>query len=188
MSTSAWDQLVPILVWYKALWLTPVSVCVGKEDGGAQEKGCNCSVKHIVRASLLAQTIKNLPAVRSGRSPGEGNGTPLQYSCLENSMDRGTWSVRLQRVRHDWGTNTSSSLLYSWASLPSTALLCCFFSPLKPLYWGLTDSLKQLCIKCMQLAEFGGTHTPMKSSPQSRPSTYPSPPKFSSCPLYFLKD
>ena len=27
----------------------------------------------------------------SGRSPGEGNGTPLQFSCLENSMDRGAW-------------------------------------------------------------------------------------------------
>ena len=27
----------------------------------------------------------------SGRSPGGGNGTPLQYSCLENSMDRGAW-------------------------------------------------------------------------------------------------
>ena len=27
----------------------------------------------------------------SGRSPGERNGTPLQYSCLENPMDRGTW-------------------------------------------------------------------------------------------------
>ena len=26
-----------------------------------------------------------------GRSPGEGNGNPLQYSCLENSMDRGAW-------------------------------------------------------------------------------------------------
>ena len=28
---------------------------------------------------------------RSGRSHGEGNGNPLQYSCLENSMDRGAW-------------------------------------------------------------------------------------------------
>ena len=28
---------------------------------------------------------------RTGRSPGEGNGNPLQYSCLENSMDRGAW-------------------------------------------------------------------------------------------------
>ena len=37
----------------------------------------------------------------SGRSPGEGNGYPLQYSCLENSMDRGAWwatySMVLQR-------------------------------------------------------------------------------------------
>ena len=34
----------------------------------------------------------------SGRSPGEGNGDPLQYSCLENPMDRGAWqaTVRLQ--------------------------------------------------------------------------------------------
>ena len=40
----------------------------------------------------------------SGRSPEEGNGNPLEYSCLENSMDRGAWwaiqSVALQRVRN----------------------------------------------------------------------------------------
>ena len=34
----------------------------------------------------------------SGRSPGEGNGYPLQYSCLENSMDRGDWRARVHRV------------------------------------------------------------------------------------------
>ena len=40
----------------------------------------------------------------SGRSPGEGNGSPLQYSCLENSMDRGAWrdTVHVVRVGHDW--------------------------------------------------------------------------------------
>ena len=42
-------------------------------------------------ASLVAQTVKNLPAVCSipglERSSGEGNGYPLQYSSLENSMD-----------------------------------------------------------------------------------------------------
>ena len=40
----------------------------------------------------------------SGRSPGERNGNPLQYSCLENSMDRepgGLKSIRSQRVRHN---------------------------------------------------------------------------------------
>ena len=40
-----------------------------------------------------------------GRFPGEGNGNPLQYSCLENLMDRGAWcrllSMGSQRVRHD---------------------------------------------------------------------------------------
>ena len=34
----------------------------------------------------------------SGRSPGEGNGDPLQYSCLENSMDRGAWGVTVHSV------------------------------------------------------------------------------------------
>ena len=33
-----------------------------------------------------------------GRSPGEGNGNPLQYSCLENSMDRGTWRATVHGV------------------------------------------------------------------------------------------
>ena len=35
-----------------------------------------------------------------GRSPGEGNGNPLQYSCLENSKDRGAWWVTVQVVIH----------------------------------------------------------------------------------------
>ena len=50
----------------------------------------------------MALVVKNPPANAgdtgdmgsipvSGRSPGEGNGNPLQCSCLENSMDRGTW-------------------------------------------------------------------------------------------------
>ena len=33
-----------------------------------------------------------------GRSSGEGNGNPLQYSCLENTMDRGAWKVTVQGV------------------------------------------------------------------------------------------
>ena len=52
-------------------------------------------------ASLVAQTVKEsisnsgdtglIPGL--GRSPGEGNGYPLQYSCLENPTDRGAWWV-----------------------------------------------------------------------------------------------
>ena len=33
-----------------------------------------------------------------GRSPGEGNGNPLQYSCLENPMDRGSWQATVRGV------------------------------------------------------------------------------------------
>ena len=39
---------------------------------------------------------------RSGRSPGEGHGNPLQYSCLENSMDRGAWQAIIHGVSKNW--------------------------------------------------------------------------------------
>ena len=38
----------------------------------------------------------------SGRSPGEGNGNPLQYSCLENSMDRAAWRATVYGVPKSW--------------------------------------------------------------------------------------
>ena len=39
----------------------------------------------------------------SGRSPGVGSGNPLQYSCLENSMDRGAWWVTVPGVAKSMG-------------------------------------------------------------------------------------
>ena len=38
------------------------------------------------------------------RSPGEGNGNPLQYSCLENPMDRGAWKATVYRVAEESDT------------------------------------------------------------------------------------
>ena len=38
----------------------------------------------------------------SGRSPGEGHGTPLQYSCLEDPMDRGAWRATVHEVAKTW--------------------------------------------------------------------------------------
>ena len=38
----------------------------------------------------------------SGRSPQEGNGTPLQYSCLENPMDEGAWLATVHGVEKSW--------------------------------------------------------------------------------------
>ena len=56
------------------------------------------------QASLVAQLVKNLPAMQEtwvqslGRFPGEGNGNPLQYSCVENPMDGGAWQVTVYGV------------------------------------------------------------------------------------------
>ena len=60
-----------------------------------------------------SSVVKNLPANAgdardvglipgSRRSPGEGNGNPLQYSCLGNCMDRGAWWATVHRVAHSW--------------------------------------------------------------------------------------
>ena len=61
-------------------------------------------------ASMMAQLVKNPPANAgdardlgsipgSGRSPGERNGYPLQYSCRENPMDRGAWQTTVHGVK-----------------------------------------------------------------------------------------
>ena len=56
----------------------------------------------------MAQVVKNLPVSAgdmrrgsipgSGKSPGGEHGNPLQYSCLENPMDRGVWWAAVHRV------------------------------------------------------------------------------------------
>ena len=62
------------------------------------------------RASLVVWMVKNLPAMQETRvqsldqedPPGEGNGNPLQYSCLENPMDRGAWQAIVHAVTKRW--------------------------------------------------------------------------------------
>ena len=51
-------------------------------------------------SACSARDLDSIPG--SGISPGEGNGNPLQYSCLENSMDRGTWQATVHRVTESW--------------------------------------------------------------------------------------
>ena len=52
--------------------------------------------------SDLAATAALIPG--SGRSPGEGNGTPLQYFCLGNPIDRGTWRATVHGVAKESDT------------------------------------------------------------------------------------
>ena len=49
----------------------------------------------------------------SGRSPGEGNGNPLQYSCLENPMDRGAWQASPRDCKESDTTERFHSLTLS---------------------------------------------------------------------------
>ena len=54
--------------------------------GGSEVKASACN----------AGDLGSIPGL--GRSPGEGNGNPLQYSCLENPMDRGVWWATVHEV------------------------------------------------------------------------------------------
>ena len=66
--------------------LQDLPVYLGDFPGGLDNKKSFCN----------AGDLGSIPW--SGRSPGEGNGYPLKYSCLENSMDRGAWQATVQ-----WG-------------------------------------------------------------------------------------
>ena len=73
------------------LWKTSLMVSQ-KTNGGSEGKP-------------FAYNVGDLGSIPGmGRSPGERNGNPLQYSCLENPMDRGTWQPTVhgsQKVGHD---------------------------------------------------------------------------------------
>ena len=49
-----------------------------------------------------------------GRSPGGGHNNPLQYSCLENPMDREAWQAAVLRVAHDWSNLVHAHLMILW--------------------------------------------------------------------------
>ena len=57
------------------------------------------------------------PDLESGRSPGEGHGNPLQYSCLGNPMDRGAWRATVHRV-----AKSRIQLSAAWQAVPYKSL------------------------------------------------------------------
>ena len=92
-------------------------------------------------ASQVVLVVKNLPANAGdlgdtglipglGRSPGEGNSNPLQYSCLENPMDRGTWKATVHGVTKSW------TWLSDWTELnwKEKAIVATFFVKENTLY------------------------------------------------------
>jgi len=84
-----------------------------------QTKGTQNLGGHILKGFPGGSVVKNPPAKERdtrdmgsipgwGRSPGEGNGNPLQYTCLENPMDRGAWRATVHRVAKSWTLKTGT--------------------------------------------------------------------------------
>ena len=65
------------------------------DDSAGRESACNAGGM---------EEVALIPG--SGRSPGEGNGKLLQYSCLENPMERGVWQARVLRGAKSWSNMT----------------------------------------------------------------------------------
>ena len=83
-------------------------------------------------APLVAQMVKNLPAMQeklgsvpgSGRSPGKGNGNALQYSCLENPMDRESWRATVHGVEKESDTTEQLTLSLSLEQFRQNLWIC----------------------------------------------------------------
>ena len=90
-------------------------VCENMQDSG-----------RAICCPLVAQTVKRLPTISeaqvqipgSGRSPGGGNGNRLQYSCLENPMDRGAWWATVHGVAKSRTRLSAFTLLSSERVFP----------------------------------------------------------------------
>ena len=90
------------------------SPTLGRTSGVGKEVPTKQAVNELRKTKKVTEVtvVKNPPASAGDigdtglipgfrRSPGAGHGMPLQYSRLENPMDRGAWRVTVQRVRHD---------------------------------------------------------------------------------------
>ena len=65
--------------------------------------GVGSSVRNVKNPPGNAEDLRDMGSIPGlGRSPGEGNGNPLQYSCLENFMDRGAWQATVHGVAKSW--------------------------------------------------------------------------------------
>ena len=116
-----WDSFLLLLVCWMFLLKTGVEFCwewapLGFPDGASsKESACKCRRCIGGEGSILGL----------GRSPGGRNCTPLQYSCLENSIDSGAWqlqSMGLQRAGHDRAHRPQLVMVYNLFSMLLLAL------------------------------------------------------------------
>ena len=107
-----------------------------------------------------AEDLGSIP--RSGDSSGEGNGSPFQYSCLENPMDRGAWqgqSLGSLGVRNKWATkppHTSIQMLWAFMATmkPKWEVGKLFLEGPNSTYLGFVENT--FCIATIQLCFYRG--------------------------------
>ena len=98
-----------------------------------------------------AEDVGSIPG--SGQSPGEGNGNPLQYSCLENSMDRGAWRATVHGIAKSW---TWLITYPNHSKIEWLKICCCSVAKLSSTLRDLTDfkpdsSVLQYLLKFAQI-------------------------------------
>ena len=142
MQVSVW-----IGVWFQYLTLVTFQRCFK-------------TAASIELTSLVAQTVKasgynagdlgSIPG--SGRSPGEGNGSPLQYFCLENPMDRRAWWAAVHGVAKS--RTQLSDFTFHWVnpySVPGPVISCqCHFSFFVSLETRIENSLRVFFLEFTQ--------------------------------------
>ena len=100
--THSWRLTLP--TWAHYFKITLIFAMDVPDGSAGKETACN------------AGDVGSIPG--SGRSPGEGNGNPLQYCCLRNPMDRGAWRATLQGVPKSWmWLRCSSSVFLDWVGV-----------------------------------------------------------------------
>ena len=111
--------------------------------GGSDGKGSACKAGDPGSTPLL------------GRSPQEGRGNPLQYSCLENPMDRGAWWATVHGVEESWARLSNQTLCMeregAGASLPQGGGWCGPWWVVEPSQAGTSQ---QGCQNVPQFSEF----------------------------------
>ena len=92
---------------------------------------------HLKWDTLVAQTVKRLPTVGDpgsipglGRFPGEGNDNPLQYACLDNPMDGGTWLAIVHGVAKNQTRLSNFTFIFTFF----VCSVCCYFLILKVVF------------------------------------------------------
>ena len=105
----------PLIIRLAMVWLSYLGQGQVSDRSSSHPVTILCSTIKACRASQVVLVVKTknkqkAPATNagdfadmgsilgSGRSPGGGHGNPLQYSCLENPMDRGAWQATIYRV------------------------------------------------------------------------------------------